>query len=432
MQRRSILWSALLLLSCAASGAALAVSLRGGTWAILSPILLVPQFFAIIGKSRWIETEPCIALFGLSFFAVAFQGLLGPMNGAFSGIWILLTVVYAVLHLSVCLVFRLSALRIGIGSLWLLPAALVAYEYARHLLTKLYDDCGLTFCLVGQTWADNDLLIQSADVGGVWLLSFAVAVGAATITAWITQPRSRTSIAMLASFVACLALMTLYGSVRIAQLPDDSPVIGHVILVPNRLSVDMLKVQADPLLKEVQVQSVPFVESHPFGTEWLQQAGLIPVVTDRKVAPPIRPNIEDWSDQSIPWAVGVCYDIFFPETFKKFSLSETGAIVCSLDENFDQNGVFRPLSAIHSRLRAVEFRRPVVRCSVGGPSGVYDSTGRLIDPQARRGIVTLHEIRSTKRRTLYARFGDWIPLACGLIAIATIRPVRFRQRFCVG
>lgn len=314
---------------------------------------------------------------------------------------------------------------------------------------------------------------------------------------------------MLASFVACLALLTLYGSLRIAQAPDDSPVIGHVILVPNRLSVDVLKVQADPLLKQAQVQSapetelsetelpwccivspetsifwnmddtkeskqsaslqselldfthrhkcdaiigawvtsatsslnrnavvvlrngqviavvdkqqpVPFVEAHPFGTEWLQQAGLIPVVADRKVAPPIRPNIEVWSDQSIPWAVGVCYDIFFPGTFKQFGLSETGAIVCSLDETFDQNGVFRPLSAIHSRLRAVEFRRPVIRCSVGGHSGVYDSTGRLIDPQIRRGIVTLYEIRDTKRRTLYGRFGDWIPIACGLISIATI------------
>ena len=505
--RSSVLRSALLLLSCAAAGAALGLSLRGGTWAILSPMFLVPQFYAITGKSSWIEPDACSALFGLSFYAVAFQGLLGPMDGAFAGIWMLLTVVYAAFHVTVCLVFRLCKFRIESGGIWLLPPALVAYEYLRHLLTKLYDDCGLTFCLVGQSWADNDWLLQSADVGGVWLLSFMVASGGATITTCVIQIRSRASTAMLGTFVASLVLMLLYGSLRLSTA--TGPVVGHVVIVPNRLTVEMLQNQAFPLVDEIREQArsgtarpwcclaspetsmfwnindsssdehphniqdellgftnrfqcdaivgawvpsptsslnrnavvvvrsgqvttivdkqhpVPFVEGYPLGTESLRSIGLIPnLVETRRLAPIIPPKTEDWREHSIPWAVGVCYDLFFPATFRQYDISQSDAIVCSLDETFDDNGVFRELSAIHSRLRAVEFRRSVIRSSVGGSSGVYDSKGSVIDPINRRGIATLYEIRSTKQWSLYARLGDWFPLLCSLVTIGMLAPKR--------
>jgi len=77
-------------------------------------------------------------------------------------------------------------------------------------------------------------------------------------------------------------------------------------------------------------------------------------------------------------------------------------------------------------LRAVEQRRPVVRVSTSGPSGVIDVHGR---PVLRSGTamqaVLDGTVTPTRGLTLYARIGDAFALACAAaVAVALVRRAR--------
>ncbi len=73
-----------------------------------------------------------------------------------------------------------------------------------------------------------------------------------------------------------------------------------------------------------------------------------------------------------------------------------------------------------SRYRAVETRRPMVRCANTGISMCIDRAGRAI---ARLGTFEMNTldctIDATDRLTPYVRFGDWIVIPLGLILITT-------------
>ena len=90
--------------------------------------------------------------------------------------------------------------------------------------------------------------------------------------------------------------------------------------------------------------------------------------------------------------------------------------------------------AIHAVLRAVETRRPVLRCGNGGWSGWIDAYGRvnhvLTDPNKPergiyfRGVAVLPLSRDrywVDRQSVYTRYGDWFVACCaGLVFIGLL------------
>lgn len=74
-----------------------------------------------------------------------------------------------------------------------------------------------------------------------------------------------------------------------------------------------------------------------------------------------------------------------------------------------------------AQMRAIETRRPVVRCANSGISGFIAPTGAAIQRvPARRAIAAAATIVPQTERTLYVRFGDWLPLVMLVIAIGTV------------
>ena len=82
--------------------------------------------------------------------------------------------------------------------------------------------------------------------------------------------------------------------------------------------------------------------------------------------------------------------------------------------------------AAHSVLRAVENRRPVIRCGNGGWSGWIDEFGNvravLTDDRESvyfRGAQTLEitrDLRWAGRLSYYAEHGDWFLIVCVVLA----------------
>ena len=84
--------------------------------------------------------------------------------------------------------------------------------------------------------------------------------------------------------------------------------------------------------------------------------------------------------------------------------------------------------AAHSVLRAVETRRPVVRCGNAGWSGWIDEFGGIIRYEltnsegsvAFRGTGTCNVTRDSRwagRESFYVAHGDWLVPACAILAV---------------
>lgn len=153
----------------------------------------------------------------------------------------------------------------------------------------------------------------------------------------------------------------------------------------------------------------PFVESQPLGTESLISKGWIPKSAVRNAAP--KADAEEFlrgfpRPQGVQ--TGVCYDIFFgPAYLNGLDLSHE-FMTCSLDETYDDSGIFQWLSMQHSRIRAIEARRSLVRCSLGGITAAFDPMGNEIEPIASRAGMNLYRVPICRETTFYARTGDWI------------------------
>lgn len=127
-------------------------------------------------------------------------------------------------------------------------------------------------------------------------------------------------------------------------------------------------------------------------------------------------------------AVTICYENIFPDLVRKRVVAG-GQVIC----NVTNDAWFGRTSAAQqhfsaARFRAVENRRPVVRCANTGISGAVDSAGRII---ARSDLFESSaftvDLAPGTGSTLYMILGDWFASAC--IIIITVLYLRIATGF---
>lgn len=129
-----------------------------------------------------------------------------------------------------------------------------------------------------------------------------------------------------------------------------------------------------------------------------------------------------------PTIVGplICYEDIYPQLARSSVLS--GATVMTVVTNngwFGEGGAAYQHAA-HSVLRAVEMRRPVIRCGNGGWSGWIDEFGVVRDVVKNKAdsiyfrgakvVEVQQDRRWVTQMTMYARYGDWFVLLCAGLA----------------
>ncbi len=159
-----------------------------------------------------------------------------------------------------------------------------------------------------------------------------------------------------------------------AWVATDSAAMRNVVLIVRDGAV---------LAMVDKMHPVPFVEGRPRGTSRLVEMGLIPACAVRKVARGGGNEFDPWQGDRLVYVPSVCYDGFFSDTYRRYSHEVPSIALCCLDEGFESTGVFQSLSRVHSRLRAVEMREPLVRDSLGGVSGAFDILGNEIERIAK-------------------------------------------------
>lgn len=124
----------------------------------------------------------------------------------------------------------------------------------------------------------------------------------------------------------------------------------------------------------------------------------------------------------------VCYEDVFPALARESAHAGTQIFFVATNNAWygEEGGAVQ--HAAHSVLRAVENRRPVMRCGNGGWSGwidclgnvrevLYDETGSIYF-RGGGSFTVSHFSEWMWQKSFYTRFGDWFVLLCGAISLA--------------
>ena len=183
-------------------------------------------------------------------------------------------------------------------------------------------------------------------------------------------------------------------------------------------------------------ETIPFVDTIPFLKEiYEQQAGIeyggsfTPGVT---VDPLPIPNASGTVIGAIPT---VCFEDSVPRLPRLFVRPGPQVIVNVTNDGWFKESAVTAQHFANARFRAIELRRPMLRCANTGISAALDTTGSTAHPDTGRPQILMdshgsHFIRGSlltelniplhPSTTLYALLGDWgvitLALACWLWA----------------
>ncbi len=184
---------------------------------------------------------------------------------------------------------------------------------------------------------------------------------------------------------------------------------------------------------------VPFGEYIPLKPVlgWLRR--VVPIGDDFTPGSTATPLAVGIAGDALLFGPLICYEDIFPSLSRDTVQLGANALVVVTNNAWFGEGGAAYQHAANSVLRAVEFRRPVLRCGNAGWSGWIDEFGTTravltrdsagvihTEPQAAqsgtiyfRGVATVNVRRDSRwitAQTFYSRHGDWFVLACVALA----------------
>lgn len=179
---------------------------------------------------------------------------------------------------------------------------------------------------------------------------------------------------------------------------------------------------------------VPFGEYVPlrpiFG--WITK--FVPIGRDAEPGSEATPMIVKFRGEPVVVGTLICYEDIYPQLARS-SVLAGAEVLCVLTNNaWYGEGAAAYQHAANAVLRAVEIRRPILRCGNGGWSGWIDEFGNvrkvLLDEHGSiyfRGTQTVNVSRDTRwagQNTFYVEHGDWFVYACGALMVFAVSLLR--------
>jgi apolipoprotein N-acyltransferase len=174
---------------------------------------------------------------------------------------------------------------------------------------------------------------------------------------------------------------------------------------------------------------VPFGEYIPLRPilGWLDK--LVPIGGDFQRGTEARPLLVPVRSGQVRVGVLICYEDIFPEFARASTLAGAEMLAVLTNDAWFGEGGAAYQHAASSVLRAVETRRPVLRCGNSGWSGWIDEFGNiratLLNEKGSiyfRGSQTLdvtRDVRWRDRSSFYVQHGDWFLLVCAGWAVVS-------------
>ncbi len=124
----------------------------------------------------------------------------------------------------------------------------------------------------------------------------------------------------------------------------------------------------------------------------------------------------------------ICYDSVYPGWIRKFVKDGAGFITVITNDGWwgDTSGHTQHFA--YARLRAIEFRRWVVRSANNGISGIIGPDGSVKKKTAYWTRTAFrYDVPVLTEQTFYTRYGDWLPIGllvvslCGILTLVVQR-----------
>jgi apolipoprotein N-acyltransferase len=177
-------------------------------------------------------------------------------------------------------------------------------------------------------------------------------------------------------------------------------------------------------------ETIPFVEQIPLLKKIYEQQAGAEYSGSFAIGSSLDPIPTTLKGQKISIIPAVCFEDTVPRLTRKFVRNEPQIIV-----NLTNDGWFKESAAAaqhfaNARFRAIELRRPMLRCANTGVSAAIDTIGSIAHPKTGKDQAILDEKGSSFQSaslltelsiphqpsfSLYAKIGDW-----GIIALALL------------
>jgi apolipoprotein N-acyltransferase len=198
---------------------------------------------------------------------------------------------------------------------------------------------------------------------------------------------------------------TLVGAIRATS---DGRYFNQALLYSGRGEV---------LGRYIKIHLVPFGEYIPFRSvfKWTERyrRGNVDLVAGNR--------IELFDVRGLRVGTPICFENAYPDLFRRFVHAGAQVMVVTTNDSSFLESVASKEHLIMSQLRAVETGRWVVQAAISGHSAVVDIRGRVV---AETGLfvpaILERTIPGSNARTVYVRFGDWFPWACGLVVVVAL------------
>jgi len=119
----------------------------------------------------------------------------------------------------------------------------------------------------------------------------------------------------------------------------------------------------------------------------------------------------------------ICYDSVYPSWIRQYLKQGSGYLTIITNDGWWGNTSGHEQHFAYARLRASEFDRWIVRSANNGISGIISPDGSIkVETDYWTETAFRYDVPVLNSKTLYARFGDWLPL---LMLILTISGVGF-------
>jgi apolipoprotein N-acyltransferase len=225
--------------------------------------------------------------------------------------------------------------------------------------------------------------------------------------------------ARIESLVTRAGAPLILGSIAIENRnrPDEYWKNGMLVITPDH------GLQTDYYAKR---HLVPFGEYVPlrFLFGWLNK--FVPIGDDFRRGVSAAPLQVQMRHESLAVGPLICFEDIFPALARDDVREGADFLFVATNDAWygEAGGAYQ--HAAHSVLRAVETRRPVLRCGNAGWSGWIDEFGTIrnvmVDERNSiyfRGVKSLavrRDFRWLGRRSFYVEHGDWFVAACAALA----------------
>ena len=136
---------------------------------------------------------------------------------------------------------------------------------------------------------------------------------------------------------------------------------------------------------------------------------------------------------ALRFGVVICFEDTVPELYRRFVVRGVDFMVNVTNDAWFRDSPAAEMHLANAVFRAVETRRPLVRCTNNGITCIVDEFGG-IDPQSRlapftdSALVCELSLPRATELTFYTRYGDWFVSLCAAISVGCLGVVAWRNR----